>query len=309
MYKLGSNFKDFNFFLVNDKDACKLVDKYYQNTFCQLTRIGVIDFKAHIAYNVSSIIDTLELETQSFDSRKMTTNVSHLIYQIRNHAVPHFYMSEPLQKPSKSPLKRIVGLNYKEMIEENDTDVLVLYLKPRSSTCSKAFSKFRSIADDALDDCGKDDDNNVNQTNSENATNTTEKTQICNRDINTHIKFYFIIATDNFVEGGYPTYPDEPSIVLFSALDKTKPRLVVGTDQADIQLHLKLFAKYPVNFTTDYSLGTMDHFNEQAEFLKSVRGRMTVEEVELLMDTIDKVSAEFKKSNNESSSDKKTDEL
>lgn len=290
MYKLGSNFKDFNFFLVNDKEACDLVDKYYQNKFCHLTRLGIVDFKSHIAYNISTFIDTLELETDTFDYGKLVSNVSRLIYQVRNHAVPHFYMSEKIQNPSKSPLKRIVGLNYKEKIEENDTDVLVLYLKPKSSECSKAFTKFRSIADDAL----KCDDDDVNQTNT---------TKTCNKNINTHIRFYFIITGDNYVEGGFPTYPNEPAIFLFSALDKTKPRLVIGTEQADIQNHIRLFAKYPVNFTTEYPLGTMDHFEEQSKHSQSVRGRMTVEEVETLLDTIEKVSAEFKKSNNEQKSD------
>ena len=83
-----------------------------------MTRIGVIDFKSHIAYNLSSVIDVLELETQTFDYKKLVSNVSHVIYQIRNHAVPHFYMSEKIQNPSKSPLRRIVGLNYKNWLKK-----------------------------------------------------------------------------------------------------------------------------------------------------------------------------------------------
>lgn len=293
MYKLGSNFKDFNFFFVNDKEACKLVDKYYPPSFCSKNQIGVIDFKANIAYNVSSIINTEELK-ESFDSKKMTANVSHLIYQIRNHAVPHYYMSEQIPKSSNAPLKRIVGLNYKELVVDNDDDVLVLFLKPRDSDCSKAFNKLRKIADDALEDCHKDDEKE-NETSTANTK--TNKTQICNIDLNNHTKFYFIISTDNKIEGGYPTFPGEPSLVLYSALDKSKPRLVIGSDLADIQLHLKLFAKYPVTFNKKYTIGSMEHFNEQAEIAKSVRARMTVEEVELLMDTIDKVGAEFKERN------------
>ncbi|OHT12252.1 hypothetical protein TRFO_18059 [Tritrichomonas foetus] len=263
VFVLGSHFRDFNFFFLKDEKTKEFVNAFYERQFCNGLNFGIVDVKNNFIYEVNDYItDELKNATE-FDAQIWLNSIAQLINALNLGQVPKTPKSEPIPKPSDLPIKKIVGLNYFDFVLETNMDVLVLFVKPRSNECAEMFTEFRKVAEDSI------------------ANN------------NTNLKFAFMDATVNQIDGGLYPIPGQPSILLYPAANKSFPRLMIGKKAADIQLLMRLFATNSFKLSKEEKLGGMSDFFAAVEYAKLAKPKMNQEQIEVLDDTIKKVAEAY----------------
>jgi hypothetical protein len=115
--------------------------------------------------------------------RRWSEQMAKLFADIRSGALRRSYRSEPVEPPLDGPLKKAVGANYNDIVNDTHADVVVLLLKPRSHQCALASRKLWRFAFDL------------------------------NR---TDYIFVTLDHTANQIEGGFPA-ADSPCVVLYPA--------------------------------------------------------------------------------------------
>lgn len=145
--QLGGHFKDMKF-VIADKEFAKTVKDFTKEDDWDATEtnVAVMDFKNGWYYNTSSVF-TPSMKNETFDPQLWGNNLASFLYQVKNHAIPKSYISEKPASKSDDLMQKAVGKDIKKRLEEADTDVFVLYLKPKCPPCSKLFSKVKGLVD------------------------------------------------------------------------------------------------------------------------------------------------------------------
>lgn len=148
-------------------------------------------------------IFTYEFIRQPFDKKKWTQRTEKAIQVIENGR-KRIYVSEPIpQSTPGSLIKKIVGLSYKDFINDPDHDILMLYITSNNTLWRDFKPSYINFVKEF------------------------------NRTGKTFLKFGWIYLDRNSSEEPFPYIPSIPHLELFPAKNKSKHEMIRGGKSRD----------------------------------------------------------------------------
>ncbi|EAX82844.1 protein disulfide isomerase, putative [Trichomonas vaginalis G3] len=148
--------------------------------------IVIFNWKQNYYYETSNYF-TKDFLAKQFNSTEYISRFKEILEDIRNEKLKPVFASEPIPEINNT-LQKIVGKTYKNFINDEEKDVIVLYTREGCEHCANFFPVFQNFASE----CSNED----------------------------FLKFGYIDITKNSCEGGFPFMEGVPHVRIFPMRNK-----------------------------------------------------------------------------------------